>query len=89
MPMRQPLCPRCRNNLFVRAEQVISGRRVEHAYYCGRCELEWKVESAPPAAGERRQGERRKRRAEEVATTLAKQTAPVALRTRSERHRRA
>ena len=88
MPTRQPLCPRCSNNLFVRAEQVISGRRVEHAYYCGRCEFEWKVESAPPAAGERRQGERRRRRAEEVAKTLAKQTATVAaLRPRSNRRR--
>lgn len=85
--MRQPSCPRCRNNLFVRAEQVISGRRVEHAYYCGRCEFEWKVESAPPGDGERRQRERRQRRVEEVAGILDKRAARVTLRARADRRR--
>jgi uncharacterized protein YbaR (Trm112 family) len=41
-------CPRCRDNLFVRAELVISGRRIVRAFYCGRCNEEWQIESARP-----------------------------------------
>jgi hypothetical protein len=55
-----PPCPRCQDNLCVRAEQVISGRRVTRAYYCGRCHDGWQVESAPPHGEERRESERRK-----------------------------
>jgi hypothetical protein len=61
MPTRLPSCPHCRNNLFVRAEMVLSGRRVSKAYYCGRCNYEWRVESTPPAQIRERRGiERRK-----------------------------
>jgi hypothetical protein len=58
-----PACPHCQDNLFVRHEQVISGRRVSRAYYCGRCHREWRVESEPaaPVAPERRIRERRQR----------------------------
>ena len=55
MPTHVPSCPRCQDNLFVRLELVLSGRRVSRAYYCGRCVHEWQVETAPPAeAVERR-----------------------------------
>jgi transposase-like protein len=60
MPTGQPLCPRCNDNLFVRAEQIISGRRVMRAFYCGRCNHEWQIESAPPIGEERRKAERRR-----------------------------
>jgi len=60
MPAVQPPCPRCQTNLFVRVEWVISGRRVDYAYYCGRCEHEWHVNSTPPVREvERRRIERR------------------------------
>ena len=49
--MRQPACPSCHDNLFVRAEQVISGRRITQAYYCGRCNREWQIESVPLETG--------------------------------------
>jgi hypothetical protein len=62
MPTRHPPCPRCQDNLFVRAEQVISGRRVTQAFFCGRCTSEWTVEDPLQQAEERRQGERRKRK---------------------------
>jgi hypothetical protein len=61
MPAGQLLCPRCHDDLFVRAEQIISGGRVMRAYYCGRCNHEWQVESAPKADERRRQGERRRK----------------------------
>jgi transposase-like protein len=61
MPTGQPLCPRCQDNLYVRAEQILSGRRVLQAFYCGRCNHEWTVENGQQAE-ERRQGERRKRK---------------------------
>ena len=61
MPTRQPLCPRCHDNLFVRAEKVISGRRIVLAFYCGRCNEEWLIETVPPLGEERRRGERRNR----------------------------
>ena len=50
---QKPLCPRCEGNLFVRAEQFISGGRVIEAYYCGRCNAEWEVHP------ERREADRR------------------------------
>jgi hypothetical protein len=58
-----PACPQCQDNMFVRHEQVISGRRVSRAYYCGRCHREWRVESESAASvvAERRNGERRQR----------------------------
>jgi uncharacterized protein YbaR (Trm112 family) len=60
MPSRLPPCPACRNNLFVRVEQIISGRRVSRAYYCGRCNKEWRINDEPVVAKpERRTGERR------------------------------
>jgi len=68
MPERQPLCPRCQDNLFVRAEQVISGRRVTQAFYCGRCNCEWSIEDPLGDSAERRQGERRKRRSDAIPT---------------------
>jgi hypothetical protein len=60
MPARLPSCPHCRDNLFVRVEWVLSGRRVSSSFYCGRCNHEWRVESTPPAKVERRSTERRK-----------------------------
>jgi transposase-like protein len=61
MPTRLPPCPHCQDNLFVRVEWVLSGRRVSSAYYCGRCNHEWRVETAPPArVGERRSADRRR-----------------------------
>jgi hypothetical protein len=53
MPMHQASCPHCQDNLFVRAEQIISGLRVMQALYCGRCNHEWSVEK-PPQNGEER-----------------------------------
>ena len=50
MPTRQPPCPRCNDNLYVRAEKVLSGFRITQAYYCGRCNHEWVV----PADGRER-----------------------------------
>jgi hypothetical protein len=62
MPAHMPPCPRCQDDLFVRREQVLSGRRVSSAYYCGRCNHEWLVETtAAPDAADRRVTERRKR----------------------------
>ena len=61
MPDRQPLCPRCHDNMFVRAEQILSGRRILRAFYCGRCNHEWNVEGQPPPdTEEERHGERRR-----------------------------
>jgi hypothetical protein len=60
MPTGQPLCPRCNDNLFVRTEHIISGRRVMQAFYCGRCIHEWQIESASPTDEERRKAERRR-----------------------------
>ena len=57
MRQQQPLCHRCHDNLFVRAEQVISGRRIVQAYYCGRCNHEWHIDTRHTP--ERREGERR------------------------------
>lgn len=85
MSIRQPSCPRCQDNLFVRAEQVISGRRVTQAFYCGRCNDEWQVENIPPSAGERRQAERRKQRVEALTKTLDKTPARVALQAQADR----
>jgi hypothetical protein len=61
-----PNCSQCEDNMFVRHEQIISGRRVSRAYYCGRCHREWRVDSESGASGasvvpERRIGERRQR----------------------------
>ncbi len=63
MPTQLPPCPKCQDNLFVRLEQVLSGRRVSRAYYCGRCIHEWTIETIEPAAAvpERRSAERRRR----------------------------
>jgi hypothetical protein len=61
MPTGQPPCPKCQDNLFVRVEQIISGRRVMQAFYCGRCNHEWRVENRLWQGEDRRQGERRKR----------------------------
>jgi hypothetical protein len=58
MPMHQASCPRCQDDLFVRAEQIISGLRVMQALYCGRCNHEWSVEK-PAQNGEKQRGERR------------------------------
>jgi transposase-like protein len=85
MAIRQPSCPRCQDNLFVRAEQVISGRRVTQAFYCGRCNDEWQVENSPPDAGERRQAERRKQRVDALTKTLDKTPAPVSLTAKADR----
>ena len=60
MRPQHPPCSRCHDNLFVRSELVISGRRVTQAYYCGRCNQEWQVDSTPPDGDERRHAERRK-----------------------------
>ena len=38
-----PHCPRCKIDLFVRVERVISGLRAESAYYCGKCNHEWNI----------------------------------------------
>ena len=53
----QTLCPRCDTNAFVRAEQIISGRRLTYEYYCGRCNHHWQFEVRH--SPERRQAERR------------------------------
>ena len=63
---RLPVCSHCQDNLFVRLERVLSGRRVSSAYYCGRCNREWQVEAttattAPVEVVERRVEERRRR----------------------------
>jgi hypothetical protein len=47
--------------LFVRTEQIISGRRFIQAFYCGRCNYEWQVSELAGDAAERRQRERRAR----------------------------
>jgi hypothetical protein len=57
--MDGPSCSRCQTDKFVRAEQVISGRRVYRAFYCGRCGDGWQVETTHTP--ERRQTERRSR----------------------------
>ena len=85
MPIRQPSCPRCQDDLFVRAEQVISGRRVTQAFYCGRCNDEWQVENTPPNAGERRQAERRKQRVDALTKALDKTSAHVSLPAQADR----
>ena len=54
-------CPRCQDNRYVRIETVVSGRRITHALYCGRCVHEWEVENIAPPAQERRKDERRHR----------------------------
>jgi hypothetical protein len=47
--------------LFVRTEQIISGRRFIQAFYCGRCNYEWQVSELAGDTAERRQRERRAR----------------------------
>ena len=86
MPLGRPPCPRCHRNIFVRMEQVISGRRTVRAYYCGRCDYDWQVEGTPPAhTSERRQGERRKARLAEAAKAAETQTAAATIKSKSER----
>ena len=48
MSPENPACPLCSDNLYVRVEWVISGRRVIQAYYCGHCDHDWQVEGLPP-----------------------------------------
>jgi transposase-like protein len=85
MSIRQPLCPRCQDDLFVRAEQVISGRRVTQAFYCGRCNDEWQVEHSTHG-GERRQTERRRtQRLEDAIAELERKVAAVRLPAKSQR----
>jgi hypothetical protein len=61
MSKGQPPCPRCEDDLFVRKEQIISGRRFIQAFYCGRCNHEWQVAELAGDTPERRQRERRTR----------------------------
>jgi hypothetical protein len=58
MPTDKPSCPKYHDNLFVRAEQITSGRRVMQAWYCGRCNHEWNVDNLTQHGEERRHGER-------------------------------
>ena len=85
--MRQPACPSCHDNLFVRAEQVISGRRITQAYYCGRCNREWHIHSVPLETGERRRGERRARQLEKALATVEKKVVSAVLVARRDRRR--
>jgi hypothetical protein len=85
--MPSPSCPSCHDNLFVRAEQVISGRRVTQAYYCGRCNREWQIESMPLETGERRRGERRMRQFEHILNGLEKKAVPAVLVAKRDRRR--
>jgi transposase-like protein len=78
MPTSRPSCPRCQDNLFVRAEQIISGRRVMEAFYCGRCNLDWSVENNH--APERRQTVERRRQRLDDLLRLPKKPAPALLR---------
>jgi hypothetical protein len=71
----------------VRAEQVISGRRVTQAYYCGRCHREWHIESVPLDVGERRQGERRTQRLDYALAGLEKKAVPSVLVAKRDRRR--
>ena len=84
MSTSQPPCPRCQDNLFVRAEQIISGRRVMEAYYCGRCNMDWSVENRH-VPERRRDGERRKHRLDSLLNGLPKKPAPALLRPKSNR----
>lgn len=84
MPTSQPSCPRCHDNLFVRAEQIISGRRVMEAYYCGRCNMDWSIENMH-APERRREAERRKRRLDNVLNGFPKRPAPALLRSKTDR----
>jgi hypothetical protein len=86
MPTHQPSCPRCHDNLFVRRERILSGRRVTNAFYCGRCNHDWSVESPTYTPERRREGERRKRRLERLVSQLAK-AAPAALREKANRRK--
>jgi hypothetical protein len=85
-PFETPVCVHCESSAFVRAEQVISGRRVVRAYYCGRCDRGWQIDSTPPMeVPERRQAERRKHRIDSVADGVEKQPAPASLRPKPDR----
>ena len=75
--MDRPPCSRCQTDTFVRVEQVLSGRRVYHAFYCGRCGDEWQVEHTHTQ--ERRQAERRKQRVDALSDGLEKRLARVSL----------
>ena len=84
METSQPSCPRCRDNLFVRAEQIISGRRVTEAYYCGRCNMDWCVDSSR-VPERRRDSSRRMDRLDALLNGLPKKPAPAVLRTKPDR----
>lgn len=71
----------------MRAEQVISGRRVTQAYYCGRCHREWHIESVPLDTGERRHGERRMQRLDYALAALEKKPLPSVLVAKRDRRR--
>jgi hypothetical protein len=86
MPLGQPMCPRCHVNIFVRTEKIFSGRRIIRAYYCGRCDEGWQVESQPPSEiADRRQGQRRQERLDERIDGLKKTVASASLNAKSDR----
>ena len=84
MPTSQPSCPRCQDSRFVRAEQILSGRRVMEAYYCGHCDMDWFVENVHTPE-RRRDAERRRRRLDSVLKGLPKKPAPAMLRVKPDR----
>jgi hypothetical protein len=82
-----PLCPSCHDNVFVRAEQVISGRRVTMDYYCGRCNHIWHIQARH--IPERRQVERRAMRIDVVnqLRRVANRVARASLRLGADRRK--
>jgi hypothetical protein len=57
---------------------------VTGAYYCGRCNMDWSVESSH-VPERRRDGERRKRRLDALLNGLPRKPAPALLRTKPDR----
>jgi transposase-like protein len=85
-PTDNPACPHCDRNAFVRVEQIISGRRITQAYYCGRCEYEWEIEGT--YMPERRQTERRcNQRLEAASNGLVKAAVHASLRSKQGRRK--
>ena len=51
--MEKPLCPRCGSNLFVQAEEVLTGPNIATSFHCRRCQHDWQMPH------DRREGDRR------------------------------
>ena len=44
-------CPKCRTDVLVRYEHIITGTQVSRNYYCGACDHTWMIHDSKSATG--------------------------------------